>query len=1132
MRLTALRLQGFKSFGDRTSIEFAASVTAIVGPNGSGKSNVIDALRWATGGGRAREFRADGKGDLIFHGASGKRALGYAEVEVELAGDAGGFKILRNLFRDGETKLKLNGKAARFLDVEEVLSGSGLGRGGLALIGQGEVSQVLMADPEKLLGYVAEAAGVAKLSSRRDQTETRLSATRDHLLRLSDVAAEMERQLGRLAEEASQATRAASLSREVFTLKFSLSRARVDALKREVEGLRARRDELAARLEKGRVTLAATQKEWRELRERLSAAESRYRERLAEYQSRKGDVRVAEERLNAAMQHLESLQREAGSLSEEVERLAGTEPPTPPDGDPAALQRRVDELAAARDESRARVQEAEQRLAEARDGLERHRRAREALEAAWQRYRSELESFTSERDDVETRLSELPQDDQEALEQLERHCRELRQRHAESRGAVAAARQRLEQARTAEAQALAEARSLASAAARLGRALEGRQGYAKGPQLALTSGLSGIVGSVADVIKVEERYSAAVAAALGRRLEHVVVETAEVGRSVLAHVRREGGWVTALPLDLIEEREARLPQELLAAAGVIGPLVDVVEVETRFVPMVRQLLGNVVLAESMDVAVALARRFKRRPRLVTLEGDVLESFGAMSGGRRPGGADLLGFTAEVEAANTAAEEARAAAVAAQAEASARLRELEDAERDQEDAERRLGELEAERSERRRQQLAAATLRSELEARRLALSERLQALAVPPDPGERPDQTPELEADAANLAGVLSAARQELEDLQQQLTEAERALLVQNERNKAYERSLDAFRDGQRRLGDLRRRQDEQRALLEDARARVRAAEEAVGAAEKALPDDLNMLEAEYRRLTGECTAAEQSLDQATRAQAQGGARLEELQLTLARRETALEGAESELAGFPEGVALVEGSARTLRERLAACEGELEEVGPVNHRAGEDHEALLGRHQELTSQIRDTEEAIAELEQVLSELDRDTNERLSNAAETLEQGFASYVAELFGSQARAEVELLRDGGRPTGLSISLTPPGKETKSLALLSVGERTMGALAFLFALIGNVTSRDAGISIAILDEVDAPLDEANIRRFTSFLTRLAGAGTQFVLITHQKATMEVADALWGVTSDQGVSRVFSISRPEHVALG
>ena len=204
MYLRSLTLQGFKSFGEKTTVEFHTGITAIVGPNGSGKSNIFDSLRWATGGGRASEFRAGEKTDLIFHGAAGKRSVGFAEVRIDIDKPEEKLNIARSIFRDGSSKLKLGGKNARFLDLDDSLAGTGLGRGGLAVIGQGKVSDVLMADSQKLLGYVQEAIGVARLSTRREQTLTRLQDAREHLERLEDIAQELERQLGLLTEEAQQ----------------------------------------------------------------------------------------------------------------------------------------------------------------------------------------------------------------------------------------------------------------------------------------------------------------------------------------------------------------------------------------------------------------------------------------------------------------------------------------------------------------------------------------------------------------------------------------------------------------------------------------------------------------------------------------------------------------------------------------------------------------------------------------------------------------------------------------------------------------------------------------------------------------------------------------------------------------
>ncbi len=338
MRLTQLTLAGFKSFGNRTTVEFSPGVTAVVGPNGSGKSNLLDALKWVTGGGRAREFRAEAKTDLIFHGADGKRGMGYAEVEVELSDGKRTLKVRRDLDRDGASRLRLDGRAARFLDVDEALAGSGLGTAGVAVIGQGEVAGVLMADPATLLGYVAEAAGVARLAGRREQTQARLDAARLHLTRLEDVLHELRERIELLRHEAEAAERHAALSREALVLRVTAGHARVAALESEVDALRGE--------------AAASEHEVLELRERAAAAraandglrterttvEAAYRDALAAAASAQGALDVAHAEVRRAEDRASALRATQDAAWTEIARLEADTEPAPPtvDRDAAA----------------------------------------------------------------------------------------------------------------------------------------------------------------------------------------------------------------------------------------------------------------------------------------------------------------------------------------------------------------------------------------------------------------------------------------------------------------------------------------------------------------------------------------------------------------------------------------------------------------------------------------------------------------------------------------------------------------------------------------------------------------------------------------------------------------------------
>ncbi|MEX2540337.1 MAG: chromosome segregation protein SMC [Trueperaceae bacterium] len=1131
MRLTALTLHGFKSFGNRTTVELASGITAIVGPNGSGKSNVIDALKWASGGGRASEFRAGEKTELIFHGAAGKRSLGYAEVELEFREERKRISVFRSLHRDGSGKLKLNGKNARFLDIDEELAGSGLGKSGLAIIGQGEVSSVLMADPAKLLQYVAEVAGVARLSGRREQTETRLTTARDHLERIEDLMQELERQLSRLREEAAGAARHAELTRETLRLRYTLARLRESGLRSEIGALTEDRNALRHEVETARQALDEGREEVSALRRAQAESERVYREAMAESEARRGDVRVARAKADSVNARLHDLRRQSTSLDEEVASLELLRPPEQPDGDPESLEGAEAQVEAQLEAALGERQRTEAELHEARKELERLRAEASAAAQQSAALESRREALQQELVQLAAQASELDErsGDGGSLEEHEARSTALRERQGELEQRLAAVRKKLESAQSAHANAVGEAQARGRAAERSRQAFEARRGYAQGPRNALSSGIDGVHGSVADLLRVPDEYREALGAALGRRMEYVVVDNADTGQRVLDFVRKSGGFVTVLPLDLIDPRPPQLSERLRSEPGVIGLASELVESAVRFTPVVHQLLGNTTIVRSMPEAVSLARREKTRPRMVTLAGDTMESYGAMSGGRRQAQAGVLGAAAELEDAEASAT----AAAERTREAEAALLELQTEARtllDTEAARRReLDGALAELAIRREGEAARRELAGELQRRSERARAELEQLAEPiaPVAGER---LAAADAELRTNEVRLEACRGEVENRQRMAAEARQARLLAVERRQAYEAALAQYQRDRERRTLLGERRESLHGELERAAAAAAGAETEVAAAERALPADLASKEQAYRAAVESLAEAETTLAQAGEAQSSRGEALERINLTLARREAAWELASEELRAFPGGIPTIDGSDRNLRTLLTQASGELEALGAVNHRAALELEQEQARLDGLREESEKALQAIEELAGTLEQLDQETTSRLETGAALLREGFRRHVVELFGESAEADIEVEREEGRPVGMRIRLQPPGKQTRQLNLLSVGERTMGAMAFLFALMSG--GGQQGLPIAVLDEVDAPLDEANIRRYCDFLTRLAKRGTQFVLITHQKATFEVADVMWGVTTEQGVSRVFSIARHEAAAVG
>lgn len=1128
MRLATLTLQGFKSFADKTTLEFTEGVTAIVGPNGSGKSNLIDALRWAAGGGRASEFRAGDKRELIFHGAANRRSLGFAEVQLGFEHAGRSLDVSRTLTSDGESKLRVGGRTARFLDLEDELSGTGLGRGGLAVIGQGEVSGVLMADPPKLLAYVAESVGVAKLSSRRESTLSALEGAQAHLVRLEDIQRALAEQVEALTAQAAEAERATALERERLQLRYTLSLRRHEGLSQEIKGTRENVARLEGALLEGREALTEAQTHRRRVRAELTEAEGRYRQFLADSAARRGDLRVAQERLRAAeAQHAVHL-GEASRLGAEGKALAALVPPTPPSEDARVSEGALEGLKADIQTLQGDLQTNRAEVQARADVLEAARRLGAEAAQAEARYHSSREALSAQLEEVETGLASLPgqADDLEAVSaRLGAAERVLNER----RGALEEAQLTLAEVQAQHAEAYAEAQARRQAASRQRAAFEARRGYAQGPKSALTSGIDGVIGSVADLIRVPEAYTQAIGSALGRRAENIVVTSSDVAQQVLAHVRRAGGWVTLLPLDLVGARPATLTPALQSEASIVALASDVVGSDERFRPLVAQLLGSTALVSTLPDAVALAKRHRSRPRFVTLGGDVIEAYGAISGGRSQSAGLVLGAAADLEEAETVAGacEARSADLLAKLKAQqgsvhALRSELASVQEQVQEAARQVAAV-------REAAAAQASLRSDLERREEGLREALTNLH-PPMPVDIPD-VGTLTATLQNLQSAQETIRVALADAQGAEGTARSALALWQERQRTFENDQRRFVEAQARLSAVNE-------LLERASADVQRAGltlsdycEAVAVAEAALPpeDGSEALRfAEAQRAEG---AAEEVLEALSREQAARSGELESLNLMLARREAALELAEEEKRTFPDGLEPVPGGQRALRERLHEAESDLETLGPVNHRAKVEVEAQSTRLNDLRGQLSEAERASAELHGVLDELDQSVRVRLVAGAEALAKGFAYYAEQLFGTGAQATADLVWEEGRPSGLKLGLQPPTKTTRALSLLSVGERTMGALAFLFALMTSSTAEDdtgaatSGLPLAILDEVDAPLDEANIRRFCAFLDDLAQRGTQFVLITHQKATMETASALWGVTTEGGISRVFSIRR-------
>ncbi|MBB6017723.1 AAA family ATPase [Deinococcus radiopugnans] len=1097
--LRSITLQGFKSFAERTRLEFGPGVSAVIGPNGSGKSNVVEGLRWVTHGARARELRAGRGSELIFHGSGGKAPHGLAEVQLELQTPEGRVNLSRRIYRDGASEQDLNGKPVRARDVQAALRGTGLGPGGLAVIGQGEVSGVVGAEGRTLLGHVQEAAGLSRAVSARQETEARLKDADSHLAQLRLLLGEREAAVSRLERAATQARRWRELTLRTLTLEDALKRERQAALHREIAGARAE----TAQLDIQSASLAAEVQTAAAGVESAREAAQDARARRDAHAGALDALRAARDAHAQAERYRAHLRGEAEGLQAELASLP-TSPPAQPAPDLAALEAASARIRsdAENAERRARTLDAELTrartlAARAAEGLARTEASRETLRAELERAEGNLEAAAEGLEAATERLTTA------------RHTRE----DAEAQyAAVAAEREAAvsqERHLTNElARVNASVAPLRRERERLQTALNSYARYGEGARNALRLDHPGIVGSVADLLTVPAEYETAIGAALGRRLEQVVVNRADDARDIIEELKRSGGRATFLPLDLIRARPRRDAQ-FLHELGVVGNLADLCPSDP---PLVGQaILADTLVVQDLRAANRIARSHSNRPRLVTLDGELVEPGGAITGGRlRDSGAGVLGDQRRFQELEAELEEADALGTRFSAELE-RLRltlgggderhdgllaARERAAREERDAERRVTELTA-------QIRSLGENRDRLLARLGPEQEVTSVLDLP---------------DVAALETELTAARHTAETGRATEREAAEALALARELSAAWR----AYESAQIRAADLRARLNANAGAAATQDAHLSAAAAELARREAALGE---LDEAEFPRAEAAREAAAAAYANLIGTQNKVRARLDDLRVLIARREGSLE-------PLPAGCT-PPGTPREWTAELARARAELETLGTVNARAEADHAAELAELSAQRAEAEDAESATAELRAHLGELQDAEGKATRAAFSRVNAAFREYSAELLGGEGELEGES-DDSGRLTGLRLAVQPKGKRTRNLNLLSAGERTMAGLGFLFAL--NHAGGDGsglqegagGLPLAVLDEVDAPLDEANIRRFTAFLERFSARGAQFLLVTHQKATMEVATALWGVTTDgSGASRVLSIRQTE-----
>ena len=1220
MYLKNLTVFGFKSFADKTSLNFQPGVTAIVGPNGCGKSNVSDAIRWGLGEQSAKALRGGEMADVIFNGTDGRKPLGMGEVSLTL-GDVGeeslkaaGVEVsyaevtlTRRIYRDGGSEYFLNRTPCRLKDIQQLFMGTGVGRSSYSILAQGHITQILSSKPEDRRMIFEEAAGITKFKSQKKESLRKLEYTEQNLLRIADTIQEVKRQIGSLQRQAAKARRYQQISNELQHLETQLVRHQFDVLQGEISERQAVVENLRNEIEAGSNDVLRFEGEISELRGRLSALEQEVaaeRQRGLELKSEidRHDSRIHfnQERLHEIeSQNLKALEEIA--QTEERHRAAQEERGlvTSSLATAEAALRQHKEALETKQNALSEVE------ASARQRQESLRQAQAAAFAAAQdssRARNEFNALELQKQGNLVRLEKLSAEKVQLEEdrfRLEARLREFtasveveKLNVATTRGAVEQSQNRLRELQPElQAATVAQDKMLRQQAEKRSRLhlleqLEGaHEGFDAGAVAALSQSAS-VIGSLADRIRVPDQFITAVENALGHNLQLVLTDQPSAAQEILAGLSaNKSGRASVVELSSPLCREANRPGldgEMAPASGPVNELrtgqivhvLSVIEAEPAVEPLLNSLLIRTYIAADLNTARAQLRNGHAGCDFVTLSGDLLNRHGIYTGGWLNAGgngqapssilgrknqiAGLQAELAELQAGIAAAAIKRDALVREQTELQAGLQQAQMELRRQEVAvATREGEFNALNNSNRllhqridtaafeveslaaqeaegSQKRAALTARlNELEARERAAQEQVAALAR---------QLEELRAarDAANTAlteskVALASDEQLASSFRQQITSlgyriGELGQLVDARRNECssfiarQEQSQLEIQDSQSQIGRLQVEREEANAKTAGLIEQKNAQDAEILQRDEAWRSQRNRLTAmQTQRGALDVELAQKNMvvqNLREKVQQKYHLNLEDIQGEGLTMTPAGEGPAKIEVLTPEQMA--ESGAVTdwdsVREQVEALQQKIDDMGPVNLVAIEEYEETEQRHQFLSTQHDDLANARIQLLEIINRINAQTRQMFLETFEKIRDNFRAMFVDVFGG-GKADLVLSDENDvLESGIEIIARPPGKQLQGISLLSGGEQTMVAVSLLFSIYQVKPS-----PFCVLDELDAPLDESNVIRFVKILQRFI-LQSQFVIITHNKRTIGMADILYGVTmQEHGVSKIVSV---------
>jgi len=1176
MFLKRLDIVGFKSFADRISVDFAGGVTAVVGPNGSGKSNITEAIRWVLGEQSAKSLRGSKMEDIIFAGSDTRKRLNMAEVTLILDNgdqflpiDYHEVSVTRRVYRSGESEFFINKQSCRLKDIIDLFMDSGLGKEAFSIISQGKVEEILSAKPEDRRTIFEEAAGVLKYKTRKKKAEIKLAETEENLNRVQDILYELNAQIEPLKMQASIAKdyldkKEELKQHEVALLAHEIEELhdRWEALKRSVEENRDRELELTSQIQKKEANLE-------EMRDQISALDESINDlqqvlllASEELEKLEGKKEVLKERKKHAAQNEQQLKEQIAELTEQINQLLKEKEEQKSVYETCEkevkelksfLQKKENELLSLDGNIEEKLEQLKSdyfeklnELASARneinyieEQLSLRKVKADRLDEANEKYISERKELKKEKGKIEAQLSKIGKTLQNQLSSYHtglKTLESLKQQYEKKESLLYQAYQYLQKAKSKK--EMLEAMQ------------EDYTGFFQGVRevLKAKNKLKGIHGAAIELLTTKHEYETAIEIALGAASQHIVVDDEESARQAIAFLKKNAfGRATFLPLSVIKGRS--IPKYQLSIAeshpDFIGIASQLVEYESVYKPIIENLLGNVIIAKTLEGANAIAKQIQYSHRIVTLEGDVVNPGGSMTGGAvKQKSPSFLTKNRELESIRDK--------IAEMEEKTALLeKEVKNLKQSIAKKEKELDDLREEGSSLRMEEQALKGSLREIELKERNINDHLKLYDAEKiayvEEQEKLDerktkllssieqmegQIQQLDSEIRQLAEKKEKQQKSKEEWMQEITELKIILAGKEESFKNSKEQLARLEKEYHLANQKKKEAEKDLQLLLDEIDRDHSGEIQLEEIKKEKLEDKNKtieLIASRRRqrmsMQEELEREEKEWKELKRAHKQLTDVLKDEEVKLNRLDVELDQLlnylqneykltfEAAKARFPLQMEKEEAKKKVKLIKLA-----LEELGTVNLGAIDEYERVRERHEFLTEQRDDLLNAKETLFKVIAEMDEEMKKQFSQMFAKIRSQFDTVFKELFGG-GKADLILTNpDDLLNTGVDIIAQPPGKKLQYLSLLSGGERALTAIALLFSIL-----KVRPVPFCVLDEVEAALDEANVQRFSKFLKRFS-ENTQFIVITHRKGTMEEADALYGVTmQESGVSKVVSV---------